>query len=136
MAEIKNAIVPLMGANYPTWKVQCKMSLMKDGLWGIVSGSERAPEEGSDEHFKFIARRDRALAIIVLSIDSSLLYLIGDPNEPTAVWEKLSAHFQKKTWANKLALGRRLHSLRLKEGQSVQEHVKAINEIFNEMSVI
>ena len=32
------AIVSLMGASYPTWKVKCKMSLMKDGMWGIVDG--------------------------------------------------------------------------------------------------
>ena len=106
MAEIKTAIVPLTGANYPTWKVQ------------------------------FIYRKNRALAIIVLSIDPSLLYLIADPTDPTVVWGKLSTQFQKKTWANKLALRRRLHSLRLKEGHSVQEHVKALTEIFNELSVV
>ena len=56
MAEIKNAIVPLKGTNYPTWKVQCKMSLMKDGLWRIVDGSESAPEEGTDGYSKFVTR--------------------------------------------------------------------------------
>ena len=136
MAETKTAIVPLTGANYPTWKVQCKMSLIKDGLWGIVDGSERAPEENDGAYSKFISRKNRALAINVLSIDPSLLYLLGDPTDPTAVWERLSTQFQKKTWANKLALRRRLHSLQLKEGQSVQEHVKALTEIFNELSVI
>ena len=136
MAETKIAIVPLTGANYPTWKIQCKMSLIKDGLWEIVDGSEEAPQENDGAYSKFIARKNRALAIIVLFIDPSLLYLLGDPTDPTAVWEKLSTQFQKKTWANKLALRRRLHSLQLKEGQSVQEHVKALTEIFNELSVI
>ena len=44
--------------------------------------------------------------------------------------------FQKKTRANKLALHRKLYSLRLKDGDSVQHHVKSITEIFNELSVI
>ena len=136
MVEIKTAIVPLTGANYPMWKVQCKMSLMKDGLWGIVDGSETAPDKAEGAYSKFISQKNRALAIIVLSVDPSLLYLIADPTDPTVVWEKLSTQFQKKTWANKLALHRRLHSLRLKEGQSVQEHMKALTEIFNEMSVV
>ena len=91
------------------------MFLMKDGLWGNVNGSETAPEETAEGYTKFITRRDRALAIINLSIDPSLLYLIDDPTEPTAVWNQLSALFQKKTWANKLPLCRRLHSLHLKE---------------------
>lgn len=34
MAEIKAVIVALMGTTYPMWKVQCKMSLMKDGTMG------------------------------------------------------------------------------------------------------
>ena len=72
----------------------------------------------------------------MLSVDPSLLYLIGDPEDPVAVWKKLSDQFQKKMLANKLVLRRRLHSLRLKEGDLVQEHVKAMTEIFNELAVI
>ena len=137
MAESKtSAIVPLKGANYPTWKVQCRMTLVRDGLWGIVSGTETAPAEGGDRRSKFLARRDRALATIVLAVEPSLLYLIGDPEDPVAVWEKLQNQFQKKTWANKLALRRRLHSLQLKDGESVQDHIKAMTELFNELAIV
>ena len=108
MAEMKTvSIVPLNGKNYPTWKVQCRMALMKDGLWGIVSETESDPgNEEAEAHIKFLSRRDRALAIIVLSVEPSLLYLIGDPEDPVAVWKKLRDQFQKKTWANKLELRR------------------------------
>ena len=89
MAEIKTAIVPLNGKNYPTWKVQCRMALMKDSLWGIVSGTEEAPgEENADAQRKFMARRDRALAITVLAVDPSLLYLLGDPGGPKSCLEE------------------------------------------------
>ena len=92
MAESKtSAIVSLNGANYPTCKVQCCMALVCDGLWGIISGTETAPVEGSDRRSKFLARRDRALATIVLVVEPSLLYLI------VAVREKLQNQFQKKT---------------------------------------
>ena len=136
MTEAKTVVVPLTGANYCTWKIQCKMSLMRDGLWGIVSRAETSPDAGTERYAKFITRRDRALAAIVLSVDPSLLYLLGDPTDPAAVWDKLSSQFQRKTWANRLALRRRLHSLKLKEGQSVQEHVKNMTEIFNELAII
>ena len=46
--------------------------------------------------------------------------------DPLVVWQKLQNQFQKKTWANKLALQCRLHSLQLKDGESVQDHVKAM----------
>lgn len=136
MAE-KSSIVPLTGPNYPTWKIQCQMTLMKDGLWSIVNGSETAPDSSAAERYqKFVARRDRALATIVLSVEPSLLYLVGDPKDPVAVWGLLAGQFQKATWANKLALRRRLHTLRLKDGENVQEHIRAMTEIFNELSVI
>ena len=75
MAEstTKVTIVPLKGENYPTWKVQCRMALVRDGLWGIVSGTETAPAEGDEARPKFLARRDRALATIVLAVEPSLL---------------------------------------------------------------
>ena len=103
MAESKSVmVVPLNGSNYGTWKVQCRMALVKDGLWSIVSGTETAPASTEAEKFaKFVSRRDKALAIIVLSVDPSLLYLLGDPEDPVAVWKKLSDQCQKKTWANK-----------------------------------
>ena len=138
MAESKpTALVPLSGSNYPTWKVQCRMALMKDGLWGIVNGTEHAPgEDNAQAHSKFMTRRDRALAVIVLSIEPSLLYLIGEPDNPITVWGKLSDQFQRRTWANKLELRRKLYSLRLKEGQSVQSHIKAMTEVFDALSVV
>ena len=82
------------------------------------------------------SEKTKALATIVLAIDPSLLYLIGDPDDPIVVWNKLADQFQKKTWANKLALRRKLYSLRLKEGGSVQEHIKAMTEIFNALAVV
>ena len=63
MAESRSVtVVPLNGSNYLTWKVQCRMALIKDGLWNIVSGSEVAPDSAqADRHAKFVPRRDHAL---------------------------------------------------------------------------
>ena len=131
------SVVTLNDSNYGTWKIQCWRALMKEGLWGIVNGTDVAPAQSEADKFtKFVTRRDNALAIIVLSIDPSLLYLLGDPEDPKVVWKKQADQFQKKTWANKLALRCRLNNLRLREGDSVQKHVKEMTEIFNDLSVI
>ena len=138
MTESKSVtVVPLNGSNYGTWKVQCRMPLVKDGLWSIVSGTETAPASTEAEKYaKFVGRRDKVLAIVGLSVDPSLLYLLGDPEDPVAVWKKLSDQFQKKTWANKLSPRRRLNNLRLKDGDSMSNHIKAVTEIFSELAVI
>ena len=113
------------------------MALMRDGVWGIVSKTEESPSaDEPDVLAKFVATKDRALATIVLSVDPSLLYFIGDPQDPAIVWEKLGNQFQKKTWANKLALRRKLYSLRLRDGDSIQKHIKDMTEIFNELAAI
>ncbi len=90
MVDVKASIAPLNGKNYPTWKIQCKMALMKDGLWGIASGTEDAPaEDDAEARRKYTSRKDRALVIIVLGIDPSLLYLLGNPENPSEVWTQL-----------------------------------------------
>ncbi|KAK4327573.1 hypothetical protein Pmani_001980 [Petrolisthes manimaculis] len=137
MAEHKSTVVPLDGSNYATWKVQCKMALIKEDVWSLVDGTEPIPDPTeTNKYSKYVLKKNKALAIVVLSVDPKLLYLLGEPEDPKKVWNKLADQFQKKTWSNKLQLRRRLYALRLKEGGSVQEHIKIITEIFNELSVI
>ena len=141
MADYKSSamagLTRLNGNNYATWKIQCKMTLMKDGVWSIADGTETFPDDAQRrEQEKFIIRRDQALASIVLSIDPSLLYLLGDPQDPFVVWQKLCDQFQKKTWSNKLSLKRKLYGLKLKNYESVQNHIKTMMEIFQELAVI
>ena len=104
---------------------------------GIVNGTETAPAEEGEQLTKFTARRDKALATIVLAVDPRLLYIIEpDPTDPITVWKTLANQFQRKTWANKLDLKRKLFSMRLNEGSSVQEHLKSMTEICDELSAI
>ena len=55
--------------------------LMKEGLWSIASGAERALAEVEAQSDARQEARDRALAIAVLSVDPTLLYLLGDPSD-------------------------------------------------------
>ena len=132
----KSGVVLLNGNNYATWKIQIKMALIKYGGWGFVTDTEPEPADGDHAAWrKYYERRDKALATIVLAVDPSLLYLLGDPQDPAEVWQKLSDQFEKKSWANKLALRRKLYSLKLKENEPVQKHIKSMMEIFESLSV-
>ena len=113
------------------------MALIRDGVWNIVNGTEIVPHSRTEMglHAKYLSHKDLALTTIVLSLEPSLLYLIGDPDDLGVAWKKLADQFQKKTWANKLAL-RRLYSLKLKEGASVHNHIKLMIETFDELFVI
>ena len=53
---------------------------------------EVAPAE-AEPLAKFNTRQGKALAIIVLYVDPTLLYLVGDPMNPIEVWKKLADQF-------------------------------------------
>ena len=57
--------------NYPTWRVQVRMALLEDGLRGIVNGTEYLPEK------RMLKNTCQEESVIALSIEPSLLYLIG-----------------------------------------------------------
>ena len=59
MSDSRTVVSPLNGQKYVTWKVQCRIVLIKDGLWSIVNGSEVAPEGNVELARKFKARSDR-----------------------------------------------------------------------------
>uniref|UniRef100_A0A1X7VXM7 DUF4219 domain-containing protein n=1 Tax=Amphimedon queenslandica TaxID=400682 RepID=A0A1X7VXM7_AMPQE len=90
-------IVPLNSRNYATWNLQCRMALIK-GLWTIVYATKVLLEDEANEAVvtQYIARKDGALATILLSIDPSLLYLLGEPKDAVEVWKQLESQFQKK----------------------------------------
>ena len=82
-------LVPLNGTNYATWKVQCKIALIRDDVWNIVNGTEIVSDSRTEMGLraKYLSRKDRALATIILFLEPSLLYLIGDPDDPGVVWK-------------------------------------------------
>ena len=138
-AESKHALVTMLnGENYPTWRLQCKMALVRERLRGIVSNTENCPDEASEAEKlrRYMAKRYRVLANIVLAIDTSLLYLLGDSQVSAKVWEELSNQFQKRTWAKRLRRHRKLFTMRLKEEGSMKEHIKQMTEVFGELAVV
>ena len=79
-----NPVVPLDGSNYNTWKIQCRMALMKENLWSIVSGTEVAnklsvrrkldnlrlqDEDSVKDHVKSMTEIFKELAVIGAPIE-------------------------------------------------------------------
>ena len=97
MAEMTKVLIkPLIGHNYVTWKVQCKMVLIIEGLWKIVTGAG-VPESENDRP-KYLLRKDRTLATIFLSGEPALLNLLGpDPEKIQLLYGgSLQTSFKRK----------------------------------------
>ena len=68
------SIVPLNGTTRARSKFQYRMALIREGLWGIVAGTEKGLDVTTEaEKYKFMVWSDRALATIILAINTSLL---------------------------------------------------------------
>jgi hypothetical protein len=109
------------------------MVLLKDGLWGIAQVTKVAPADAVAA--KFNMQRDKALAIVGLSFDPTLLYLLDGIDDPKVAWKRLHDQYCEITWANKLELRKRLHSLRL-SGGSVQDHIRQMTELSRGLAVM
>ena len=74
------------------------MALIRNSLWNTVNGAEIIPNSWTDVilHTKYLSQKDHDLMTVVLSVEPSLLYLIGDPDYPAVAWKKLADQFQKK----------------------------------------
>lgn len=139
MADSKVSIIPLDGKNYVTWKLQCKMALMSHNLWCIVNGTETVPtgDEATPASIqKFNLRRDKALSILVLAISPSLLYLIGDPEDPVEVWIKLESHFQRNSWVNQFLLRKKLYNLNLENNGNLEDHIRILIQLFDNLCAV
>ncbi|KAF2349144.1 hypothetical protein FHG87_020101 [Trinorchestia longiramus] len=68
--------------------------------------------------------------------DQSQLYLLGDPTDPVEIWRNLQNTFQKKSWANKFRLKKKLFNIKMESGQNLQDHLKVFVELFEELAII
>ena len=135
--EEKWSIDKLDGSNWNTWKFQMKHLLMAKGIWGLVDGSEvLALDATPAAQALYRSRLQKAFSTIVLAIDSAQLYLITSCEEPKQAWDALKKHFERETLANKLFLKKQYFRSEMKEGTSVEQHLKHMKDITDKLAAI
>ncbi len=93
-----------------------------------------APE--SEQTAEFNKRSQKALANIVMSVSSSLIYLITSCEKPADAWKTLRDHFERDSLVNKLMLKKRYFRMEMKEGTSVETHMKCMKEVTDQLAAI
>ena len=66
---------------------------------------------------------------IVMAVSTPQLYLVTSCQEPKEAWEALRNHFECETLANKLFLKKQYFRTEMKEGTSMENHLKHMKEI-------
>ena len=114
-----------------------KHLLMAKGLWSLVDGSEVLADGASEEGVAlFHSRLHKAFSTIILAIDSAQLYLVTSCEEPKQAWDALKNHFERETLANKLLLKKQYFRSEMKEGTSVDQHLKHMKDITDKLAAI
>ena len=68
-------------------------------------------------------------------LDLVLLNVSGEATTKT-LWDKLGTLYQSKSLVNKLFPRKRLYNLRMKDGDSVTEHLNAFNTVVSQLSSV
>ena len=104
-----------------------KHLLLARRLWGLVDGTEVIRDISSaQQEADFKKRSQKAFSTIVMSISSSVLYLITSFEEPADAWMALRDHFEQDTLVNKLMLKKQHFRMEMKQGTSMEVHIKNI----------
>ena len=138
MAEEKWAVDKLTSNNYATWKFKLKHLLIAKELYGYVDGTEAAPANDAtpDAKATYTKNTSKAFSTIVLATSDDLLYLITDCESPKSAWDKLQAHFERDTLANKLFLKKQYFRMVMKESMPIEKHLKDMKDITNKLAAI
>ena len=133
----KWTIDKLDSSNWTTWKFQMRHLLLAKGLWGLVDGTEVLAESANAQaQTEFQRKSQRAFSTIVLAISTQQLYLITSCEQPNDAWDALRNHFERETLANKLFLKKRYFRTEMKEGTSIEAHLKHMKELTDKLAAI
>ena len=135
--EEKWSVDKLDSKNWMTWKFQIRHLLLGKGLWGFVDGTEELPEDPSAQiREEFKKKEQRAFSTIALAVCTTQLYLITSCEKPKDAWDALRNNFEHKTLANKLFLKKQYFRNEMKEGTSIETHLKHMKGITDKLASI
>ena len=97
-----------------------------------MSGNQ--PIGMKDKYWQKMDRKAKSSIRLCLS-DSMLLNVSGEATAKD-LWDKLGSLYQKKSLVNKLFLRKKLYSLRMKDGDSVAEHLNAFNTMVSQLASV
>jgi len=111
------------GQNFELWKLKMEDLLVDKDQW-IAIDSGTKPTGVSNEEWKSTTR---------LCVSDSVLLNVSGEATAKDLWDKLGTLYQTKSLVNKLFLRKKLYNLRMKDGDSMTEHLNAFNTVVSQL---
>ncbi|XP_062710258.1 copia protein isoform X1 [Aedes albopictus] len=131
MAEAKVALDRLNDTNWSTWRFRMELLLMREDLWTIVKDPKPDPVDVTSAWNR---KDEKARALIGLALEDSQLVHIMKATTAKDMWEKLKAYHERGSLSNKIHVLRRLCSMRLKEEESMSDHLTEASELVHRLA--
>ena len=137
-SEMKVQIEPLDGSNYLSWKFNVKLVLMQSGLWGIVSGAEKAPVASEDdkkekEIVDFRVRSEKAYSQIALNVKKELQVHVANTVDPKNAWDQLKKHFEFVSITHTVRVCRAFYAAKMAENGNLMEHITYMTQLSEQL---
>lgn len=123
----KHNIVPFAGKDFGTWKYRVKLVLDD---YDVLDCVEEDPPEVTAEWKK---RDKKAKLIIAQFISDSHLEYIKEKGTSKLMWDTLIVSFERKGVANQNYLRRKLLTMKLEEGQSMETFFLQFDDIIRQL---
>ena len=124
-----NTMIKLSTSNYLIWKPMMEDVFYCKDLHDPIEGDSAKPSDMSDRDWEKSNRK--TIRCIRQCIDVSVFHHMSQEINAEALWEKLKSLYERKTTQNKASIARKLVNLKLKEGNSIAEHLSEFQDLVN-----
>jgi len=121
------------GQSFELWKLKTEDLFVDKDQWIAVDPGTK-PTGLTDEEWKKLDRK--AKSTIRLCVSDLVLLNVSGEATAKGLWDKLGTLYQSKSLVNKLFLQKKLYILRMKDGDSVTEHLNAFNTMVSQLSSV
>ena len=121
------------GQNFELWKLKMEDLLVDKDQWITVDLGTK-PSGVTDEEWKKLDQK--AKSTIRLCVSDSVLLNVSGKATMKALWDKLGTLYQSKSLVNKLFLRKKLYNLRMKDGDSMIEHLNPFNTMVSQLASV
>ena len=126
----KMEIEKFNGKSFELWKLKMEDILVERDQWITVDPST-TPTGTSVDDWKKMDRK--AKITIRPCLFDSILMNVSEEATTKDLWENLGNLYQSKSLVNKLFLRKKLYNLRMRDGDSVAEHLNTFNIVVSQL---
>jgi hypothetical protein len=118
------------GKSFELWKLNMEDLLVDRDQWIAVDPCT-APTGTSTDDWKKLDQK--AKSTIRLCLSDSIFLNVSEEATAKDLWDKLGKLYQSKSLVNKLFLRKKLYNLRMRDGDSVAEHLNTFNTVVSQL---